>query len=201
MSVCSDHNVSKGTDLAPGTERTFMIRRVVVLVAFALLVPCLAMANTVSFSTTGTFSNPSLFPITFTGNSLTNFVGGNIAFGMFNVSACAVAKCSGTETFTLAITETSPVSATVDLTGTITGSVLKDGHTSLTITFSPSTIMIGGTMYTIPFMHSINFSFTTLNGAVSFPTVPEPSAGFLLGMGALGLMGLAAVSRNKMVSV
>jgi hypothetical protein len=47
-----------------------MIRRIVLLVAFALLVPCLAVANTVSFSTTGTFSNPSLFPITFTGNSV-----------------------------------------------------------------------------------------------------------------------------------
>jgi hypothetical protein len=60
--------------------------------------------------------------------------------------------------------------------------------------------MIGGTEYGFPVpTHSINFSFTTLNGTVSFPT-PEPTAGFLLGMGALGLMGLATVSR-KMISV
>jgi len=179
-----------------------MTRRIVLLAAFAVLLPCLAMANSVSFSTSDTFSNPGLFPITFMGNSQTNFVGGNIAFGMFDVSACPVAKCSGTETFTLAITETSPISQTVDLVGTITGSVLHNGHTSLSITFSPSTVMIGGTAYGFPVpTHSINFSFTTLNGTVSFPTVtPEPTAGFLLGMGAFGLMGLATVSR-KMISV
>ena len=179
-----------------------MTRRVVLLAAFALLVPCLAMASSVSFSTSDTFSNPSLFPITFTGNSLTNFVGGDIAFGMFNVSACAKASCSGTETFTLAITETSPVSATADLVGTITGTVLHNGHTTLSIVFSPAMVMIGTTLYSFPVpSHSINFSFTTLNGFVSFPgSMPEPTAGFLLGMGALGLMGLATVSR-KMISV
>ena len=179
-----------------------MTRRIVLLAAFALLVPCLAMANTVSFSTSDTFSNPGLFPITFMGNSLTNFVGGDIAFGMFDVTACPVAKCSGTETFTLAITETSPVSATMDLVGTITGTVLHNGHTSLTITFSPASVMIGSTLYSFPVpTHSINFSFTTLNGNVSFPTAtPEPTAGFLLRMGALGLMGLATVSR-KMIRV
>jgi PEP-CTERM motif len=177
-----------------------MIKKFVLLVAFAVLVPCLAMAGTVSFSTTGTLSNPSLFPLTFTGNSVT-FTGGNIAFGMFNVSDCPVAECKGTETFTLKISETSPMTATADLVGTITGEVFKDGFTSLTITFMTNTVTIGSTTYSIPFMHSINFSFTTLNGTVTFPhDVPEPSAGFLLGMGALGLMGLATVSR-KVISV
>jgi hypothetical protein len=177
-----------------------MMRRGVLLLAFALLVPCLAMAGTVSFSTSGTFSNPSLFPITFMPNTVT-FTGGNIAFGMFNVSDCPVAKCAGTETFTLKISETSPMSATVDLVGTITGEVLKDGFTSLTISFTPNMVSIGTTVYTIPFMHSINFSFTTLNGNVMFPSVtPEPNAGFLLGLGALGLVGLTTVSR-KMISV
>ena len=184
-----------------------MTRKIVLLAAFALLIPGLAMAGNISFSTTGTFSssgtsNSSLFPITFTPASVTNFVGGDLSFGLFTVSACAAAKCSGTETFTLAITETSPVSATMDLVGTITGTVLHNGHTSLTITFSPASVMIGSTLYSFPVpTHSINFSFTTLNGNVSFPTAtPEPTAGFLLRMGALGLMGLATVSR-KMIRV
>jgi hypothetical protein len=178
------------------------MRRVVLLVAFALLMPCLAMAGGVSFTTSDSFSNPSLFPITFTGNSLTNFAGGNIAFGMFDVSACPKASCTGTETFTLAITETSPMHATVDLVGTITGSVLSSGVTHLTITFSPASVTIGSITYSFPVPeHSINFSFTTLNGSVSVPgMMPEPSAGFLLGMGALGLMGMATLSR-KMISV
>jgi len=178
-----------------------MTKRAVLLIAFAVLIPSLAMAGGVSFSTAGTFSNPSLFPITFTPNSATDFVGGNIAFGMFNVSACPVAECKGSETFTLKITETSPVSGTADLVGTISGMVLKSGFTDLTISFTTATVTIGSNVYNIPFMHSINFSFTTLNGAVSVPgEMPEPSAAFLLGMGALGLMGLATVSR-KMISV
>jgi hypothetical protein len=118
---------------------------------------------------------------------------------MFKVSACPKSKCSGTETFTLAITETSPVSATVDLVGTITGDVLHNGSTFLTITFSPASVMIGSALYSFPVpTHSINFSITTLNGSIILEgPVPEPSAAFLLGIGALGLMGLATVSRKK----
>jgi len=177
-----------------------MLRRVVVLVAFALSIPSLALANSVSFTTTGTLSNPTLFPLTFTGNSVANFVGGNIAFGMFNVTACAVAVCKGTETFSLTIAETAPMSVTDVLVGTISGKVFKNGFTSLTISFPTNSVTIGSAVYTIPFMHSINFSFTTLNGSVTFPSgVPEPSAVFLLGMSSLGLMGLVTVSR-KMIN-
>jgi hypothetical protein len=177
-----------------------MTRRIVLLVAFAVLVPCLAMAGNISFSTSGTFSNPSLFPITFTPISVSNFVGGNLAFGMFDVSACAAAKCSGTETFTLKVSETSPVSGTADLVGTISGVVLSNGFTDLTLTFTSDKMTIGKTLYEIPFMHSINFSFTTLNGAVGpNGTIPEPSAGFLLGIGTLGLVGLATVARKMIV--
>jgi len=178
-----------------------MTRRIVLLAAFALLIPCLAMAGDISFSTTGTFSNPSLFPITFTPVSVTNFVGGNLSFGLFTVSACPAAKCSGSETFTLQISQTSPTAGTADLVGTISGSVFHDGFTDLTISFASNTMLIGGTLYKIPFMHSINFQFTTLNGAVGpNGAMPEPSAKFLLGMGALGLMGMATLSR-KMIRV
>ena len=177
-----------------------MTRRIVLLTAFALSISGLAMANSVSFTTTGTLSNPSLFPLTFTGSSVANFVGGNIAFGMFKVAACAVAVCKGTETFSLKIAETAPMSVTDVLVGTITGEVHKNGFTSLTITFPTNSVTIGSAVYTIPFMHSINFSFTTLNGNVTFPSgVPEPSTVFLLGMSSLGLMGLVTVSR-KMIS-
>jgi len=177
-----------------------MTRRIVLLVAFALSIPSLAMAHSVSFTTTGTLSNPSLFPLTFTGNSVTNFVGGDLSFGLFNVTACAAAKCSGSETFTLQISQTFPAVGTADLVGTITGSVLHNGFTHLTLKFTSSQMLIGTTLYTIPFMHSINFSVTTLNGrAVPLEGIPEPSAEFLLGMSALGLMGLATVSR-KMIN-
>jgi hypothetical protein len=181
-----------------------MARRIVLLVAFALLIPSLAMAGNISFSTTGTFSNPSLLPmnllpITFTPTSITAFVGGNLAFGVFDVSACPVAKCSGSETFTLQISQTSPTSGTEDLVGTISGEVFHNGVTDLKLTFTTATVIIGATSYTIPFAQSINFSFTTLNGQVGPTAIPEPSAEFLLGMGALGLVGLATVSRKIIV--
>jgi hypothetical protein len=174
-----------------------MMKRVVLAVAFAVLVPCLAMAGGVSFTTAGTFSNSTLFPITFTGTSLTSFAGGNVGFGLFTVSACPTG-CHGTETFTLVINETSPVSETVDLVGKLSGDISKTGVTSLTLTFSTAEVTIGSNVYRIPFSHSINFGMTTLNGSIhSSATVPEPSAELLLGMGALGLMGLVTVSRKR----
>jgi len=177
-----------------------MMRTIVLLAAFVLLIPCLAMAGGISFSTTGTFGNPSLFPITFVPTSVTNFVAGDLSFGLFSVSACSSAKCSGSETFTVQISQTSPTAGTADLVGTISGEVLHNGFTVLTLSFTSDLMSIGGTLYRIPFMHSINFSFTTLNGAV-MPRegLPEPSAEFLLGMSTLGLMGLATLSR-KMIN-
>jgi hypothetical protein len=197
-----------GTGFAPSQARksTFMIRRIVLLVAFAVLIPCLAMAGGVNYSTSGTFSNPSLFPITFIGTSVTDFTGGNLSFGQFELSRWSLDdcrhrrdSCRGSETFTLQITETSPVSATVDLVGKIFGQVSRNGHADLTLIFTTATVTIGSTVYTVPFMHRINLGIRSLNGNVDPSPVPEPSAEFLLGMGALGLMGLATVSR-KMIS-
>lgn len=175
-----------------------MKKRLVVLVAFVLLLPCLALAGGVSFTTSGTLSNPALFPITFEGFSASDFVGGNISFGEFTVTPCSHAVCSGSETFTLQISQSSPTAGTIDLVGTLSGSVLGDGQTHLTLTFTSPTVSIGPIIYNVKFPASINMGFTTLNGTVT--GVPEPSAEFLLGMGALGLMGLATVCRKSMIS-
>jgi hypothetical protein len=174
-----------------------MIRRVVLLVAFAALLPCLAMAGGVSYTTSGTFSNPNLLPITFIGTSITNFAGGDLSFGHFDVVGCSRRRCRGKETFTLQITEISPVSTTADLKGEIFGWVNKKGHSHLTIIFKTATVTIGSTVYNIS-LNRINLGIKTLNGSVT-PSVPEPSAEFLLGMGALGLMGLVTLSR-KMIN-
>jgi PEP-CTERM motif len=176
-----------------------MIRRIVLAVAFAVLVPCLAMAGGVSFTTSGTFSNTTLFPISFTGTTVTNFSGSsNLSFGSFNVGKCPVSSCTGSETFTLTIAESSPISGTATLSGTISGTVLKGGNNNLVLNFTTATVTIGSTMYSIMFPHSLNFGSTTLNGKIGPGTsVPEPSAQFLLGMGALGLMGLTTVSRKR----
>jgi hypothetical protein len=187
-----------GSDCA-GKESKFMLKRVVLGVAFSILLPGLAMAGGVSYTTSGTFSDPSLFPITFTGTSVTNFVGGDPSFGLFDVGDCSKKHCRGSETFTLKIDETSPVSATADLVGRISGRVSKNGHSDLTITFTTATVTIGSTVYTIPFRHRMKLGMGNLRGSVVSTPMPEPSAGFLLGLGALGLMGLAAAS-GKMLS-
>jgi hypothetical protein len=176
-----------------------MMKRMVLAVAFAVLVPCLAMAGGVSFTTSGSFSNPTLFPITFTGTTVTNFSGSsNLSFGSFGVGKCPMASCTGSETFTLTIAQTSPVPGTATLSGTISGTVLKGGNNNLVLSFTSATVTIGSTMYSIMFPHSLNFGTTTLNGKIGpGASVPEPSAELLLGMGALGLMGLVTVSRKR----
>jgi hypothetical protein len=180
-----------------------MMRRTVLLAAFAALLPCLAMAKGVSYTTSGTFSNPNL-PITFVGTSVKNFVGGDMSFGHFEMSfghfdmaGCFKRRCK--ETFTLQITETSPVSATEDLVGEV---FFGRHHSHLTIIFNTASVTIGSTVYNISPVDRINLGnlgTKTLNGSVAPSIVPEPSAEFLLGMGAIGLMGLATVSR-KMIN-
>jgi hypothetical protein len=194
--------LGKGSAPSQPRKSTFMTTRIVLLVAFAVLIPGLAMAGGVSYTTSGTFSNPNLFPITFIGTSVTNFEGGNLSFGQFDVGRWSLDdchhpgnSCRGSETFTLKITETSPVSATVDLVGKIFGHV-RNGHSDLTLMFRTATVTIGSTVYTVQFMHRIKLGMRFLNGNVDPTPVPEPSAAFLLGIGALGLMGLATVSRK-----
>jgi hypothetical protein len=175
-----------------------MTRKMVLLAAFACLLPCLAMAGSVSFTTTGAFSDPGLFPITFTGQSYTNVSASpanNLLFGTFSLGACPT-KCNGSETFTLTIDQTSPTSGTGPLIGTLSGKVTKVG-TNLSLTFTTATMTIGTDTYSIPFpSETINFKArTTLNGS-AFSPVAEPNARLLLSLGTLGLMAATLVSRK-----
>lgn len=185
-----------------------MIRRMVLFAAFAYIVPCLATAGTVSFTTTGTFSNPGLFPITFTGESYTNVnadppLGNNLLFGTFTLSPTftpITCKTTASETFTLHIDQTSPSPGSGNLDATLSGTVTKKGS-HLTLTFVAASLTIGKISYSIPFpSETINFkTTTTLNGTVLNP-VAEPSARLLLGLGALSLMGLTLAQR-KMINI
>ncbi len=170
-----------------------MTKRMVLLAATVLLLPCLAMASTVTFSTSGTFSSPSLFPISFTGVTNESTLGGNVSFGTFSVGSCA-GTCTGHETFTLTIDQTAPKVGSGNIDVTLKGSVVGSSS-HIQLTFKTATVQVGGTTYNIPFHESINFgsNMTTLNGSV---VAAEPNAQLLLGLGTLGLMALTLVSRK-----
>jgi hypothetical protein len=170
-----------------------MTNRMVLLAATVLLLPCLAMASTVTFSTTGTFSNPSLFPISFTGVTNQSTPGGFVSFGTFSVGTCA-GTCAGHETFTLTINQTAPKVGSGNIDVTLNGSVVGSSS-HIKLTFKTATVLVGGTTYSIPFHESITFgsNATTLNGNV---VASEPNAQLLLGLGTLGLVGLTLVSRK-----
>jgi hypothetical protein len=191
-----------------------MTKRLVLLAATALLLPCLATAGTVSFSTTGTFGNGTstsgvFTGLSFVGASWTNLnagppLGNNISFGEFHFTKCT-GTCSGSDSFTLHIDQTAPTSGGGDLDATVSGSVTAS-HGSLFLTLTKATVSIGKVIYTFPIGESINvghpgkkFAQTSLNGNVLNP-VAEPNASLLLGLGTVGLMGLTLVSR-KMLTI
>jgi hypothetical protein len=188
-----------------------MTKKLVLLAAIALLLPCAAMANTVSFTTVNSFftssgtNSSTAFPsLKFTGLTYTNLnaPSGGITteLGTFSFAGCK--KCSGTDHFKLQIDQTSPKIGSKDIDLTLTGTFTKTQQ-SLFVTFTAATVSVGTVTYSIPFFHSITVvpgSTTTLNGNVANATAPEPDARLLLGLGTLGLMGLALVSR-KAISI
>lgn len=192
-----------------------MTKKLVLLAATALLLPCLAMAGTVSFSTTGTFGNNTstsgvFTGLSFVGTSYTNLqagppLGNNVSFGDFHFTTCG-GTCTGTDSFTLHIDQTSPTpGGGGELDATVSGSV-KASHGALILTLTKAVVSIGTVTYTLPLGESINighpgskFAKTTLNGNVLNP-VPEPTARLFLGLGTIGLMGLTLVSR-KMLTI
>jgi hypothetical protein len=181
-------------------------RKVVLLAAFAFLLPALAMAGSVSFSTSGAFG-PGNLPITFAGTSYTNVdastPGTNLSFGTFSVSQCTTfPACNSPENFTLTIAQSAPTGGGGTLDAIITGIVkFHKNQSNYTITFTKSVVTIGTVVYTIPLGETINFgkNTTSLNGHVLNPSVPEPTANLLLGLGTIALMGFSMVSR-KMIN-
>ncbi len=186
-----------------------MKRRIVVLAAVAFLLSGVAVAGDVSFTTSGTFSNPNLFPLTFRGVDDTNVkangpLGIDLSLGTFTLRGCVGPKqCTGSETFTLVIDQISPDRGKEPLIGKLVGTVKKiDGQ--VTITFTSATITEGNVTYTLPLFeslslgneHSMCLSLTMLRGNVLYSSVPEPSSRLLLVMAAFGLIALTIASRR-----
>jgi hypothetical protein len=165
-----------------------------------------ALAVTVEYSTSGSFS-PSQWPaITFHGYSGSDTVTPTLpaydTLGTFRVRSRNYTADS--VPFDLTITETSPSSGTGDFTGTLTGTITHGNGGGLSITFDQTAVTIGTETYELqgasPFAIA-NHGRTSLNAEIltTVGDAPEPTFYLLTGTAFAGLLAMAIRRRRQTV--
>jgi hypothetical protein len=186
-----------------------MTKKMTLTAAILLLLPCMAFAVPVQYSTSGTVSGATF--ITYKPAPVTNVnvapppAAFNKPFGMLKIK-CTTPTCPATgATLAVTISQTLPGIGTGNVSATLFGTFTNVGG-NLTLTWSgPVTINKGGYKTTYnPITSGIVCSTGTcsvklLVDITQIVSVPEPNAELLLGLGMLGLMGLVTVS-SKMIS-